>query len=153
MPRPDERRQIAEAVKDLSAEALVQVAGAGAPQSVVEMVRLHLSKPWIPGFLTTLISPLRPGLNRHLRISMVKSDGRIWHFPSAHWWLTHAQASHGKTGETCDPAAHSAFLTAEGARAEFAYGHLMADGRLVVAGPEDFERECAWWRDNFGRAV
>lgn len=118
------------------------------PDSVKAMFWMHATKSWIPGFRAVLISPLRAGLERHLAAPAGEWRGRMLYVPSAEFWMAHAR-SHPPHGMGCSPGTHVAFLTRDGANAEFGYYHLMEDGSLDLAGPEDFALECRHWESVF----
>lgn len=115
------------------------------PQSVKTMVYLHLQKPWVPNFLAVAVAPLKPGLERFLKVEAFNHGGLTYRYPSREWWLAHARSSHPPDGAGCDAQAHADFLTAGGANAEFSYANVLKSGEVVVLGPPDFEEECAFW--------
>lgn len=119
------------------------------PAPAVQMVRLHLTKPWVPDFKSIVIAPLRQGLEDFLDAAVFDWEGYQWHFPSAEWWMAHAKTSHPPNGRGCDVKAHTEFLTLEGADAEFAYANILKDGNAYILGQQDFEAECEFWK-NFG---
>jgi len=114
-------------------------------QSMRTMVRLHLRKPWIPGYHSIAIMPLKPGLEAYLGRQVFEWQGATFHFPSMKWWRSHGERSHEPDGEGCDVDAHQAYLTPEGAGAEFAYAAVLRGGSLRILGKGDFEEECRFW--------
>ena len=121
------------------------------PSSVRHMVIDHMSKPWIPGFLSVAIRPTGEGSKIYLGFEIGKTDGSEWYFPSKKWWVAHAKASHPPNGNGCSVATHVDFLTKEGATHEFDYATAYADGSLKILHPDDFEKECRWWRSRKAR--
>jgi hypothetical protein len=116
------------------------------PLSARQMISAHMAKPWIPGFLTVAIRPTGTGSKSYLDFRIGDVDGWEWYFPSKKWWLAHANASHPPEGAGCDVDVHVDFLTSEGATHEFDYATVSADHQLKILHPDDFEKECRWWR-------
>jgi hypothetical protein len=116
---------------------------------ILENVTLHLEKPWISGYRGMALSPLRPNLDDFFQQPLFRTGRRIWFYPSTHWWIVHANASHPPGGAGCDAKIHAEFLTAQGKNAEFLYASILDDGSIRVLTPRDFQFECAWWARNF----
>jgi len=113
-----------------------------------EMIWLHLTKPWVPGFRIIGIEPLKPGLERYLGPVLVPQHNLF--FPSLYWWRAHARSSHPPDGSGCSVKVHVDFLTPTGRNAEFRYWHFFNDDRIPrFLGREDFEAECAFWKKVF----
>lgn len=141
---------------DLAWQTVDEMRRTKMPDDARRMIWLHLTKPWIAGFKSVLISPLRSGLEDFLArrewkdepVVVTDTPGALWYFPSLKWWLAHARQSH-KGGAGCDVADHVAFLTAEGEDAEFAYATMTQDLQIRVLKRQDFSKECSWWADFF----
>lgn len=128
--------------KDLWAKASVDP---GIHQSVKTNIYMHLTSPWIPGFLGYVITPLRNGLDTFLGRTVLQYGSQTWYYPSLDWMFAHADRSHAKSGSGCDEAVHEAFLTAGGSDAEFGYAAVLKNGSIKVLGRPDFDMECAFW--------
>lgn len=114
--------------------------------SVRRMIGVHLIKPWIPRFWSVAIRPTGGGSESYLDFEVGRADETAWYFPSRKWWIAHAKASHPPDGTGCDVSVHVDFLTSEGATHEFDYATVTVDDRLAILTPDDFEKECRWWR-------
>lgn len=123
------------------------------PQSIKTMVYLHITKRWIPSFLSVAIAPLKPGLDRFLSRAVFEYDGLTYYFPSREWWTTHATVSHPPDGSGCDVWAHKAFLTPQGQFGEFSYVSVLRDGSVEVLDQSDFELECAFFEAGRDQAI
>lgn len=116
------------------------------PRDTKTALLLHLTKPWVPGFVSVMIRPLKPGRLEYLGpVIFTDHAGNPWYFPSAKWWMSHFRISHPPDGLGCDPQSHANFLTAGGKNAEFEYANLLEGGSSRILGPEDFMIECDWW--------
>lgn len=120
------------------------------PQSMKLMVFLHLKKPWIPGYLSLAISPLKSGLDAYLGRPVFHWEGMTFYYPSMAWWRSHAERSHPPGGSGCDAGAHGQFLTAQSPDGEFAYVAVLKSGDIQTLGPGDFDEECAFWESRKG---
>ncbi|HSX23360.1 MAG TPA: hypothetical protein VLE97_11355 [Gaiellaceae bacterium] len=116
------------------------------PLSARQMISAHMAKPWIPRFWVVAIRPTGPSSESYLDFLLGEADGTEWHFPSKKWWVAHANASHPPKGVGCDVDVHVDFLTAEGATHEFDYATISTGRELTILHPDDFDRECRWWR-------
>lgn len=115
-----------------------------AAQPMKLMIYLHLTKPWIPGYLSLAISPLKDGLSGYLQAPVFSWNGMTFYFPSARWWQAHSD-SHSPAGAGCDVDRHDAFLTRGGSDAEFVYAAVLKNGDIRILERPDFEEECAFW--------
>jgi len=122
-------------------------------QSMRAMVRLHLRKPWIPHYHSIAIMPLKEGLKDYLGKEVFEWQGASFFFPSMKWWRSHGERSHEPNGEGCDIRVHEAYLTPEGADAEFAYAAVLRDGDLRILGKTDFVEECRFWEAAMERSM
>lgn len=122
-----------------------------APAGTLALFRTHWEKPWVPNFLASLVSPLRPTLRSYLKLSVFRHDGRVWYIPSANWWRSHTMEAHGPDGFGCDVNQHMAKLTDTGEKAHFTYADLLLDGRLRILGEDDFKIEAGYWKANFAQ--
>lgn len=151
---PSDTKFMDRVIADLSRDIVEEVRDHHrAPAAALSMLSRHLSKPWVPGFWTILISPIMPTLRSYLKLSVMRASGRVWYFPSAEWWVSHARTAHHPDGSGCDVDAHVAYLTEGGKDSEFLYANLLRDSRLQVCGQEDFKAECEWWTRNVGKAA
>jgi len=116
--------------------------------SVRQMISAHMAKPWIPNFWSVALRPTGSGSKSYLDFPIGRTDESTWYFPSKKWWLAHAKASHPPKGDGCDVAVHVDFLTSEGSTHEFDYATITTAGRLTILDPDDFEKECRWWRSH-----
>jgi hypothetical protein len=110
------------------------------------MLALHAGKPWVPGFLSVVIAPMKPGLEEYLgpEIYTVHGAGTLY-YPSAQWWISHARRSHPPYGGGCDLQAHIEFLSLDERDPEFAYANVLWSGEIILLGNEDFQEECRFW--------
>ena len=115
--------------------------------SMEHCISLHRDKPWVNGFQEVLIQPLRQ-VDPAWIGQQVSIEGKQWFRPTSQFWQVHCNAAHDG-GPGCNPAIHTAFLTADGSNAEFLYGNLLKDGSLVVQNQKQFDQECSWWAANF----
>jgi hypothetical protein len=118
---------------------------ASIPQSVKSMIYQHIQSKWIPDALAVVISPLSRQNSPYLKQSAFDLAGIQYYYPSLDFWMAHAQRSHPPGGEGCDPAAHAAFLTAQGQNAEFIYAVVKLDGTVMVQDLNGFVDECAYY--------
>ncbi len=119
--------------------------------SVRSMINVHLTKPWIEGFWSVALCTPKPGSERYLDFPIgLAEDGSSWFFPSQHWWVAHAEASHPPDGTGCDVDVHTKFLSREGTVHEFDYATVSLDGTLKILGRRDFAEECFFWQQAFG---
>lgn len=124
-------------------------ADVNAPEHAVAMARIHLEKPWVPGFLTSLVSPLASTFRSHLHISLLRIQGRVWYIPSHNWWRGHARQAHPMDGSGFDLAAHLRLYTEQSEKSQTLYADLMQDGTIHLLGEEDFKVEADYWRNTF----
>jgi len=124
------------------------IEGSRHPGSVKRAILLHLNKPWVKGFSIVAISPIRQGTENYLADYLFHAGKRDWFFPSEQWWLSHANRSHEPAGNGCDVDLHVAFLTREGANAEFEYANVLKDGTVNILDEDDFLMECTFWARN-----
>jgi hypothetical protein len=122
----------------------------GIPQTMKLMVYLHITKPWIPDYLSLAISPLREGLGEYLGRPVFHWAGMTFYYPSARWWQSHGERSHPPQGAGCDAGVHEQFLTAEGPDGEFVYAAVLKSGDIKVLDRGDFDAECAFWASGKG---
>lgn len=135
---------------DMKRDVLEDIAqDPAAPPMVAEIARVHLEKPWAPGYLTTLVSPLRATLRSHLKLSVVRQAGRVWYFPSFHWWRNHARHAHPPDGSGFSLEEHVRRYTEESGTADCIYADLLEDGRVRVLGEDDFKIEAGYWKANY----
>lgn len=123
-------------------------------------VNVHMTKPWIPKFLSVAIRVPKPGGDRTPSPTRNQrffdfpigyaEDGTPWYFPSREWWIAHAKASHPPDGTGCDVDVHTKFLSSEGSVHEFDYATIFSDGTMQILGRGDFVDECLWWSRAFG---
>jgi hypothetical protein len=147
---PLDSRQLAQAAVDLKRHVLEEIAGdPAAPAHTAAVARLLMEKPWVPGFLMPLISPLRSAMRSYLKMSVVRVEARVWYFPSFHWWRNHARTLHGDDGSACDVSAHVAALTEGSPDALFKAADLLEDGSVKVLGAPDFAAEALHWDENY----
>lgn len=133
-----------------NSEAIAEVAASsGTNEFTIRMVALHQAKPWIPGYIGSVILPIHKGGAKWVKGKMFTADGHDWYYPSTLWWKAHAHTSHPPDGSGCNPGVHAAFLTGTGKNAEFLYGALIRKRGLHILQAEDFLVECAWWGKNF----
>lgn len=116
------------------------------PLSVRQMISAHMFPPWISEFWSVALRPVSADSKIYLDFQIGTAEDASWYFPSAKWWLAHAHASHPPDGTGCDVAAHVSALTSEGDAPAFDYATITRGGQLSILRPEDFEKECAWWR-------
>lgn len=143
---PDLARILPELRASVEADIL---ADTSAPAATLELFRLHWEKPWVPNFLTSLISPLKPTLRTYLKLSVLRHDGRIWYIPSVAWWRMHARSLHAPEGAGCLVAAHVYQLCESATMPLFLYADILQDGRFRVLGEDDFKIEAGYWKANF----
>jgi hypothetical protein len=109
------------------------------------MIYQHIQSRWVPDALAVVISPLSQGNSAYLKQSAFDLAGIQYYYPSLEFWMAHAETSHPPSGQGCDPAAHAAFLTAQGQHAEFIYGVVKRDGTVMVQDLNGFVDECAYY--------
>src|SRR5262245_51520001 len=137
---------------DLNRE-IWEIATRELPSITGEMIKLHLTKPWIPDFKSIVIAPLRPDLDEFLAAHIFDWEGYSWYYPTMDWWLAHAHLSHPSPrgyrgdGAGCSVEAHVEFLTPPDG--EFAYANILKNGDAYILDGKDFEQECEFFR-NFG---
>lgn len=130
-----------------------QLASSPLPDDTKKSIYLHLTKPWIPDFRTIALAPNpgKDGMEQWFHAELFKDDkDRSWYFPSAKWFIVHANTSHAPEGTGCSPEKHIHFLSREGQGWEFDYANVLTDGSAKLMKPDDFYQECIWWRKNFG---
>lgn len=115
------------------------------PQSVKSMIYQHIQSRWIPDALAVVISPISGKQSPYLKQSAFDLGGIQYYYPSLEFWTAHAERAHPPSGQGCDPAAHAAFLTTGGDKAEFIYSVVKRDGSLVVENLNGFVDECAFY--------
>lgn len=113
-------------------------------ESMKAMIAVHLSKPWIPGYLSLAISPLKEGLDEYHGPLVFERQGAPFFFPGDRWWLAHGE-SHPPEGMGCDIKRHVDFLTPEGKSAEWAYAAINRGGSIRILSEADFQEECSFW--------
>lgn len=134
-------------------ESIAPIIEGDYPESVKRMVIIHAVKPWIDGYMFTIIRPLRRGLEDYLgrAVSKVKDEPITFYLPSTTWWLAHASTAHPPDGSGCDVDAHTDFLTVDGVNAKFEYMYAFTHDVVTyigVLGRKDFEIECEWLADH-----
>lgn len=115
------------------------------PEITAKAIHYHLVKAWIPDFKAVVISPLQSGLESLLGPPIFEWEGVQWYYPSLEFWKAHIRVSHGEKGAACDLNAHVDYLTSP--NGEFQYAVVLRDGSAFILGQEEFETECAFWKD------
>ena len=136
----------------LNQSVLQSIQDPGISHSIRRMVEIHVAGPWVEGLKSIIITPLKEGLEEYLERDVFEWEGRIWFYPSLHWWQAHAKTSHAPVGMGCSAEKHVEFLTQDSEDPEFLYGHVLSDGNAYILGPEDFSLECDWWQTNISSA-
>ena len=113
------------------------------------------TKPWIPNYYRTLISPLREVDPEFLgrKVMTSRTDpSQSWYEPSLKFWRVHCERAHRGEYDS-DLQLHLELLTREGKNAEFLYGIQYYDetgypieNYLTLEGRTEFQAECEWFR-------
>ncbi len=141
-----ERRRVIEALSDMNRRVVEEAQRDWSlPHQFQRMIALHAGKPWVPGFLSVVISPIRPGLEEYLGPEILTAHDVTFYYPSVNFWLTHARQGHPPFGGGCDLRTHLNFLSADSDAAEFAYANVISSGDIYLLGDAEFEDECRYW--------
>lgn len=141
-----ERKRVIEALVEINDRAVAETqADWSLPHQFHRMMALHAGKPWVPGFLSVVIAPMRPGLEEYLGPEIVQAHDIVFFYPSAQFWISHARQGHPPFGGGCNLKTHLDLLSVEQQNPEFAYANVMWSGDIYLLGDDDFADECRFW--------
>jgi hypothetical protein len=135
-----------EALQDEEAQPL----GPSGRRALARCFGLHARAPWvIPAPFAIWIRPVREesggGEERVPSGWLGEPRQNGWYQPTRRFWIDHCREGHAPDGRGCDLDYHINMFTPN-VNQVLEWGFLMENGQVRVAGPEDFEEECAYFK-------